>query len=285
MYIAFFLKDKFIIIKILSLYKWKKEKDLYHYHPPHIKRFNHYEKTPATLKDSRFNKIFRRETDTKFKQSENVIFAFKKDSLDLTLKRFFIDGTQTIKSLFEILNLSKKSIYYIYVKDGKLTYKEYINIEKKPVDHRVKRDVFGRKADTIIDIYGNINDRLGVSDIEYILSDDLFDDEDSYVDDIDLVDFLFVDEHLNFYYINYKKFKDNLFKLFYKIYKTNLKLEVDKSHTLSSKEDVTSFLRINRYLQYPQIITNSIFYVSKRRKYGGRISNKIKTIKIIKSYK
>jgi len=285
LYIAFFLKDKFIIIKILSLYKWKKEKDLYHYHPPHIKRFNHYEKKPATLKDSRFNKIFRRETDTKFKQSENVIFAFKKDSLDLTLKRFFIDGTQTIKSLFEILNLSKKSIYYIYVKDGKLTYKEYINIEKKPVDHRVKRDVFGRKADTIIDIYGNINDRLGVSDIEYILSDDLFDDEDSYVDDIDLVDFLFVDEHLNFYYINYKKFKDNLFKLFYKIYKTNLKLEVDKSHTLSSKEDVTSFLRINRYLQYPQIITNSIFYVSKRRKYGGRISNKIKTIKIIKSYK
>lgn len=216
------------------------------------------------FKKNSVNILRLRETDSRFKIHSDEIFAFD-DSDKLSLERYFIKGNTD--DLFGFLRTHHKSIYYIHIIRNKLTYTEYSNISKKDCETlQLKEDKLLKRDNQKIlyDVEGNVTPED--------------EDKSNFSDDNELKHFLFTDGFGRYYYIDYTKNSNELFKLFEDIYGKKLNLKIYEGKILSSNNDVLSFLTYDTD-EYSRLYDN----IDKHT--GGRISNKIKIIKIIKSYK
>jgi len=187
-----------------------------------------------TKKNKNLSFIRQRETDTKFKTPsiDTINFPFKSNSKTFNLKRYFINGNE--RDLFE--DVKEKGIYNIFIDDNKLFFTEYNDINKNYYEGQVEKEngLFETQNEELIsfDIEGFEIDtqRRKINDYKSI-----------FCDNIDLYNFLFIDDNKNYYYINYNKFKD-IFDLFKSIYRKQLQLELYDDKILKTKEDIENFI-------------------------------------------
>lgn len=197
---------------------------------------------------------------------DTINFPFQRDNNNFKLKRFFINEKEEL-----LFNKSNDiHIYNIFIKDNKLYFREYIDINKNYYEAQIEKEN---------GLFENQNGELISYDIEgYIIDSNgrnINTDKSVLCDNIDIDNYLFIDDNKNYYYINYDLYKE-IFNLFKSIYNQNLILKLYKEKKLTSNEDIELF-KENDEEEYIRELKNE-----KIRQEGGNTIKKYK--KILKKY-